>query len=258
MSSPADVIEALAAGSDAGLVMDFDGVLSPITDDPTLSELLPGTDELLESLAEKLSTVALLSGRPVSFLAERATIRGVDLYGSYGLEHLAGRGIDVLPEAQKWMPAVEAATRALHGELDDVEGIYVEDKSLAVAVHWRRAPDRQAAERMILPLVERIIDAQGLRREPGKYVEELRMPLDEDKGTALRRIISSNTLRTVAYAGDDRGDLPAFATAQSLGGHSLVVDALDTAPEVVRVPGAHFQGPKQFQKWLRQLDHALA
>ncbi|WP_198425067.1 trehalose-phosphatase [Plantibacter sp. CFBP 8775] len=68
------------------------------------------------------------------------------------------------------------------------------------------------------PLVEHIIDEFGLRREPGKCVEELRMPLDEDKGTALQRIIRADGLGVVAYAGDDRGDLPAFRVALASGG----------------------------------------
>lgn len=257
MSSDADVLHTLVTSDDVGLVMDFDGVLSSITDDPARSDLLPGTREILESLADKLSTVALLSGRPASFLAERATIRGVDLYGSYGLERVTAHGIDVLPEARTWSAAVDAATRELHRRLDGVDGIHVEEKSLAVAIHWRRAPDRQAAEQMIAPIVEGIIDTHGLRREPGKHVEELRMPLNEDKGTALLRIIRSDALRTVAYAGDDRGDLPAFAAAQSVGGHALVIGASDAAPEVTRVTGTHFRGPEQFRTWLQRLDDAL-
>lgn len=139
MSSDDEVIQAIAAGSDAGLVMDFDGVLSPITDEPALSELLRGTAQTLERLAGRLSTVALLSGRPVGFLADRATIPGVDLYGSYGLERLTDGGIDVVPEAQEWTTAVQAATRELHRELDSIDGVDVEEKSLMTSSPRRRA-----------------------------------------------------------------------------------------------------------------------
>lgn len=97
----------MASNENAGLVMDFDGVLSRITEEPEASELLPGTQEVLASLATSLSVVALLSGRPVNFLAARATIPGVELYGSYGLEHLTDNGIEVVPEARQWMSAVE-------------------------------------------------------------------------------------------------------------------------------------------------------
>lgn len=251
------VMQTLTTNGNAGLVMDFDGVLSPITDDPNASELLPGTDKILASLAAKLSVVALLSGRPASFLAKRATIPGVELYGSYGLEHLSDDGIEVVPEAQQWTTAVQEATEMLHQELDGIEGIYVEDKSLAVAVHWRRVQDRDRAAKLIAPLVRKATVNYGLRREPGKFVEELRMPLDQDKGTALRRIISTRNLQSVAYAGDDRGDLPAFEAAVAAGGYTLVIDSPDIAPEVSKVSGAHFDGPEEFQFWLERLNDAM-
>lgn len=257
MDSATAELQALTSSANAGLVMDFDGVLSRITDNPDASELLPGTADILASLATKLSVVALLSGRSASFLAERATIPGVELYGSYGLEQLTDNGIEVVPKAQRWTATVRQATRRLHQEFDSVDGIYVEDKSLAVAVHWRRAPDRDGAARLIAPLIRETVDTYGLRREPGKYVDELRMPLDQDKGTALRRIITTKNLRTVAYAGDDRGDLPAFEAATAAGGYTLVIDGPDTAPEVSRVSGAHFDGPEEFQLWLHRLNDAM-
>lgn len=135
--------------------------------------------------------------------------------------------------------------------------MYVEDKSLAVAVHWRRATDRGSAKKLITPLIEEVMDAHGLRHEPGKFVEELRMPLEQDKGTALQRVITTRNLQAIAYAGDDRGDLPAFAAATAAGGYTLVVDGPDIAPEVSRVSGAHFDGPEEFQSWLHQLNDAL-
>lgn len=254
MDAATTVMQALTTSERAGLVMDFDGVLSQITDDPSTSELLPGTEEVLAGLAAKLSIVALLSGRPVAFLSDRASIPGVELYGSYGLEHFTENGIEVVPEALQWMTAVQEATRVLHQQLDNVEGIFVEDKSLAVAVHWRLAPDRDSALKLITPLIEGVVDTYGLRHEPGKFVEELRMPLEQDKGIALRRIISTKNLQMVAYAGDDRGDLPAFKAATAAGGHTLVVDGADMAPEVSTITGVHFNGPEEFQSWLRQLN----
>lgn len=62
----------------------------------------------------------------------------------------------------------------------------------------------------------------GLRREPGKLVEELRPPVEEDKGTGLLRAIATAGVDVVAYAGDDRGDLPALAAVLASGGEALV------------------------------------
>ncbi|MFB0834341.1 trehalose-phosphatase [Arthrobacter halodurans] len=242
----------------AGLVMDFDGVLSPIIDDPSASELLPGTEEVLGSLATKLGLVALLSGRPVDFLADRAAVPGVALYGSYGLEQRTDSGVSVLPDAERWMPNVQAATAWLHEKLDGAEGIHVEDKSLAVAVHWRRAADHAAAADAINPLVQEAASLHGLRREPGKFVEELRIPVNQDKGTALHRIMDEGGLEVTAYAGDDLGDLPAFRAVSLARGHALIVDGPDMAPGVETVAGAHFDGPADFHLWLKRLDEATS
>ena len=259
MNSATAALNAIATRVEtAGLVMDFDGVLSPIIDDPSVSELLPGTEELLASLATKLRRVALLSGRPVDFLARRVTIPGVALYGSYGLEQQIGGGISVLGDAERWMPNMQAATQWLHRELDGVDGIHVEDKTLAVAVHWRRATDHAAAAEAIDPLIQQAASQHGLRREPGKFVDELRIPVNQDKGTALDRIMNEGGLEVTAYAGDDRGDLPAFRAVSVAKGHALIVHGPDMAPDVETVTGAHFRGPEDFQLWLKRLDRATS
>jgi trehalose 6-phosphate phosphatase len=88
-------------------------------------------------------------------------------------------------------------------------------------------------------------------------VVELRPPLGEDKGSALRRLVAEERLDVIAYAGDDRGDLPAFAAVTELGGHALVVHGPDIAPEVAAVAGTAFTSPEDFQAWLGTLADAL-
>jgi hypothetical protein len=53
----------------AGIFSDFDGTLSPIVADPELAEPLPGIAPLLEELARRYRVVAVVSGRPIDFLA---------------------------------------------------------------------------------------------------------------------------------------------------------------------------------------------
>ena len=258
MTDPLDVARALAApGRRTGLVTDFDGVLAPIVDDPAASALLDGAAEVLTSLAGRLDVVALLSGRPVGFLAERAGLPGLLLLGSYGVESWEDGRARALPAVEEWRPAVARASERLHAEFDGADGIHVEDKGLAVAVHWRRAPDQAAAQALTTAVVDELAATLGLHREPGKAVQELRAPLAEDKGTALRRVVADHGLQHVAYAGDDRGDLPAFAAVQDLGGHALVVHSPEVAPEVAAVEGAVFDGPVAFLAWLRTLDEEL-
>lgn len=61
MRTASDVILRLTSDpARCGLVMDFDGVLAPIVDDPSASALLPGAEDVLATLAEHLGVVGLL------------------------------------------------------------------------------------------------------------------------------------------------------------------------------------------------------
>jgi trehalose 6-phosphate phosphatase len=81
--------------------------------------------------------------------------------------------------------------------------------------------------------------------------------VDEDKGTGLRRAIRAAGVDAVAYAGDDRGDLPAFAAVLALGGDALVVGGIDIAPEVAAVDGVAFGDPEEFLVWMKELATVL-
>jgi trehalose 6-phosphate phosphatase len=190
----------------------------------------------------------------VSFLAERVTVPGVLLLGSYGTEQrIAGR-TEVRPAIRAWLPQVQAAKQELVSHLGSMPGVHVEDKDWAVAVHWRQAPDQEAAGALVEEVAGTVARATGLRLEPGKFVQELRPPVDEDKGTALRRLATGSSCTTFAYAGDDRGDLPAFAAVSELDGFALIVHGAEIADEVKQVTGSHFRDPIDFADWLRRLS----
>ncbi len=243
----------------AGLIMDFDGVLAPIVADPGQSSLQPGAAATIADLAAEFAVVALLSGRPVAFLADRASVPGVALLGAYGVETQRDGQRHVRPEVEQFRGTVAQAAAELHRRFDGVDGLRVEDKGLAVAVHWRQAADEPAARRLVQAAVAELIASTGLHREPGKLVEELRPPVQEDKGTAVRRLVQEARLERVAYAGDDLGDVPALQAVTELGGHALVVShGAETSPAVTAAAHVVFEGVEGFGAWLGDLRDALA
>ena len=255
-----DTIAALCGNpSAAGLILDFDGVLAPIVADPTSSRMLDGLPEVLERVARRLRLTAIISGRPLEFLIERAAVPGVALLGSYGVESLLGtvrsRHVGVIP----WLESIRLATAELEAAVSDLPGVRVEEKSgLSVAVHWRQATDRAAAEARVIEIVSRLAEDTGLRRDSGKLVEELRPPLSVDKGTAVASLVKENDLVVVAYAGDDLGDLPAFNAAVAVGGHALLVDhGAETSHSLHELATATFDGVEGFGQWLKRLDVEL-
>jgi len=74
----------------AGLFLDFDGTLAPIVDDPTTSGMDAALGPVLRDLAATLGLVAVVSGRPAAFLADRVRADGVLRLGLYGLEEWGG------------------------------------------------------------------------------------------------------------------------------------------------------------------------
>jgi trehalose 6-phosphate phosphatase len=107
---PLSVAEAWSAtvgrASDTIFFFDFDGVLSPVTDDPDASQPISAIPGVLERLAAAVRRVAIVSARPVSFLRSRfASLERVDLYGLYGLEVWHNGEVVTEPAALPWIPA---------------------------------------------------------------------------------------------------------------------------------------------------------
>lgn len=260
MGSRPTAIEALAADpARSALVLDFDGVLSPIVEDPTASALPEKAAAALTRLAGSLGLVAVISGRPVSFLEDRIRVRGMPLLGSYGIERSADGTRQLAPAARQWLSRVGDASRELRGLLADSPGVRVEEKSVSVAVHWRQAPDRDAAAERVHDVTARIAAETGLRLEPGKLVEELRPPIDVDKGSAISALLSAGkNLTALAYAGDDLGDIPALRAVRDAGGYALVVDhGPETDPRLRALADETYNGTEAFAAWLASLADAI-
>ncbi len=251
-------LEALAAAqAAAALVLDFDGVLAPIVDDPDASAMPAQTRLSLSSLARSLGLVAVISGRPAGFLADRVGVPGIRLLGSYGMEQVSDGEEWLDPAARPWLGAVAAAIGSLSGQLDGIPGIRVEVKPASVAVHWRQAPDRAAAADLVRAATRRVAAATGLRLTPGKLVEELRPPVDTDKGSAVAALVAAERPAAVAYAGDDLGDIPALRAVRGAGGYALVVDhGAETDPRLIEVADEVYQGTPGFAAWLAALAAA--
>jgi trehalose 6-phosphate phosphatase len=222
---------------EVALCLDFDGTLSPIVEDPQAARPLPGIVELLEPLAARFAAVALVSGRPADYLAEHAAAPGVRYLGLYGLQEIRDGQVQVDPRLEAARPAVLAA----HQDLRDSaavrdSGAWLEDKDYAVAVHTRRVPDPDRWAGPIDQTAHQIADRHGLEVVPGKLVWELRPAVPSDKGDAVRRVITESAARSVVVAGDDLGDLPAFAAAAQLAAEDG--DALRVAVRSAEAPTA--------------------
>jgi hypothetical protein len=126
----------------AGIFSDFDGTLSPIVEDPELAEPVAGVPSLLAELARRYAVVAVVSGRPVAFLAARLPA-SVLLAGLYGLEVQRHGERQIDPEAERWRAVVSVTVTRLRAAAPP--GVLVEPKGLSVTCHYRTNPFPRAA-----------------------------------------------------------------------------------------------------------------
>jgi trehalose 6-phosphate phosphatase len=254
----ADQAARLAAHADeVAVCLDFDGTIAPIVEDPQAARPLPGIVELLGPLADRYAAVALISGRPATYLASHAAAPGVRYLGLYGLEEIVEGRVQVDPRLEAARPAVEAARRDLAADpAVTASGAFLEDKRYAVAVHTRRVadPDRWAGP--IGQAAARVAARHGLEVVPGRLVWELRPQVRSDKGDAVRRVVAESGARRVVVVGDDRGDLPAFAVAAEVGdGLRVAVRSAEAPAELLEAAALILDGPEGVREFL---EHLLA
>ena len=218
--------ELVAQASRVVVGLDFDGTLATIVDDPTQAKIHPEAGAVLEQLAAHVAAVAVITGRParqVLALGELDDVgraiagggRQLHVFGQYGYERWSsvdGRIVSPRPP------------RGLSGFLSELPGVlrregladaYVEEKGLAVAVHTRRLPDPKAAYEALLPRLEELAKRHALTLEPGRHVIEARAP-GMDKGQVVRSLVSELDAGAFLFAGDDLGDLDAYAAVEEL------------------------------------------
>jgi trehalose 6-phosphate phosphatase len=196
------VVQELAARAlRAGIFLDVDGTLAPIVARPEHARVLPEIGPALARIAERLGVVAVISGRPSEQVRELVDVDGVVIVGTHGLE-------DELPMSAEVLEEIEAAAAAV--------GAWVEPKGAAAAVHLPPLEDPEAAEAASMAPLATIAATHELEIVPGKRILELTPTGRPRKGGAVERIARDRELEAVLFAGDDVGDLDAFAALARL------------------------------------------
>lgn len=204
----------LAEPARAVVALDYDGTLAPIVDRPEDAVPAPGALDALARVARSVGAVALVTGRPapevvaLAGLDRAPGLSSLQVLGQYGLQRWDARSRRFSSPGA--LPGVDVARRRLPDLLADApEGVAVEDKEQALVVHFRRTADPDAAEAALSGPLRSLAAEVGLEPHPGRRVLELRPP-GHDKGGALRELLESREARSVLFAGDDVGDLPAY------------------------------------------------
>ena len=220
--------------SPAGLLTDFDGTVSAIVEDPSAARLVIGAGDAFAALAERLDVVAIITGRAPLDARRLTGVPGLLIAGNHGMEWL--EPADAEPRPAPGTAAIARRLDEVLARVPDMAGVVIEHKGVSASVHYRTAPDPDAARSAIVASLGAVED-RGLRLNHGRMIVEVRPAGLGDKGTAARAIVERFGLRGVVVMGDDVTDLDMFRAVDELRRagqlHGVIIGVGGAAGEVL-------------------------
>jgi trehalose 6-phosphate phosphatase len=193
-------------------------VLAPIVPRPEDARVPDEARAELRRLDEGYALVACISGRAG---ADAARIVGVP-----ELVYVGNHGLELNSEAPAW-------GERLQRFLEDVDWTATENKGLTASLHYRGAEDEGIA-RAALEEVKSRAEREGFVARFGRKVLEVLPPLDVNKGTAVRQLLTERNLERALYAGDDTTDLDGFRALDGLDVSVRIAVISDEGPPELR------------------------
>jgi trehalose 6-phosphate phosphatase len=203
------------------MFIDLDGTLAAIEPRPQDVRPEPWRSNLLRRLNTRLEgRLAVVSGRTledVDRILEGAAPAVAAVHG------LVRRRADGVIETSAAHPALAKARQRLAALAEGHPGVSIEDKGLALALHYRREPTLAT---LAIATAERCAQELGLKLQLGRMVAELRTP-GPDKGAAVRAFMAEPPFKgsRPIFLGDDLTDEDGFAAAEAQGGIGVLVGA---------------------------------
>lgn len=203
----------------ASLFLDLDGTLIEIVSRPDAVIVDQSLRDLLLGLKRRLKgRVVIVSGRSGADLQRLLANLPLILAGSHGAEIRFPDGGVWIPSHDPPAPHVIVKLRSF---ANGHPGVLIEEKPFGVAIHYRLAPEAEAACRQV---AEDLARDEGYAVQPGKKVFELKYH-HISKGDALRVLMSVAPMQggRPIFVGDDQTDESAFDAAAELGGAGILV-----------------------------------
>lgn len=211
-----------APGADWAYFFDIDGTLLDFAARPSGVKLDAELRDLIERLYRAAgNAVALISGRSIRDVDRLFPHAQLPVAGQHGTERRDAEGrvsqhafpVERLGVARARL--AEAVAR--HPEL------WIEDKGLSLALHYRGAPRLAAHAHRLMAKVQTEA-GPAFCLQAGKRIVELK-PAGRDKGVAVQEFMQEAPFRgrVPVFVGDDVTDEYGFKMVNRLGGHSVKV-----------------------------------
>ena len=240
-----------AVGKRIAVFLDYDGTLSPIVETPDQAVMRHDMREAVTELSRHCP-VGIISGRDLKDVRDMVRIDSLVYAGSHGFDITGPEELQVdNPVGDEFLHALDKAQQELSRKLDSLEGLLVERKKFAIAIHYRRVdPDR-------LEGIEKAVDEVAarhpqLRKAYGKKIFELQPQMDWHKGKALLALLRTLSLDggdvLPFYIGDDVTDEDAF---RALKGRGIGIVVRDHPHETAA--SYSLKSPDEVREFLLQL-----
>ncbi|MBC7953068.1 MAG: trehalose-phosphatase [Rhodospirillaceae bacterium] len=200
--------------------LDVDGTLIDIAPTPSAVNIPQQLPPLLARLSQcHGGALAVVSGRSLDNLRLLLTPFDPPAAGLHGLECRDAGGGVVRAAAP---PGLDDIRTRLTRTMEECPGLLLEDKGLALALHFRQAPEREETARRAVAAA--VADHPGFTVLAGKMVFEIK-PAGVNKGSAIRSFMTQPPFsrRRPVFVGDDVTDEDGFIAANDLGGLSVLV-----------------------------------
>ena len=201
------------------LFVDYDGTLTPIVAQPEDAKLDEGMRSHLQALSRHCK-VAIVSGRDLQDVQHMVGLDNLYYAGSHGFDIAGPGGLHMQQQdAQASLPDLDRAEDQLRQKLQHMQGVRVERKRFAIAIHYRNAT--VPADTIETEVDEVLAAVPTLRKKSGKKIYELQPDVNWDKGHAIRWLMDRLNLTTPRvvplYLGDDTTDEDAFSALADIG-----------------------------------------
>ena len=231
--------------------LDIDGTLIDLEPHPAGVQIDAELRDLIERLYHTAgSAVALISGRAITDIDRLFPHARLPVAGQHGTERRDAAGrvsrhafpVERLAAARTQL--VEAAARQ--------PGLWLEDKELSLALHYRGAPQLADYARRLVADCQAATGAEFCVLE-GKRIVELK-PAGRDKGMAVEEFMGEEPFRgrVPVFLGDDVTDEYGFKMVNRLGGHSIKVGSGETDARY------HLRDVRSVRAWLTRAIEAQA
>jgi trehalose 6-phosphate phosphatase len=243
----------------SGVFCDFDGTLSEIVAIPSDARPVDGARRVLDELTKRFACVAVISGRSAHELLEWLG-PDIRIFGVHGAETTSEGSVVLSERAAAYSDVMHRVLEEARAAVADagLRGALVEDKGVVIALHYRAALDRAAAEEELDRVAAELTERYGLTRGEGRLVFELRPPVTFSKADVLIDLVEAMELDAALFVGDDTVDLPAFDALDALATRGvstlkIAVASEESPDDLIARADVVVQGPAGVVAFLQRL-----